>query len=188
MHDTIVKMKDGREFKGSLHYFRPRWGWMSLFAGPDDLINRGLPIPFRAMESATTLNERLSVHRIGDCDEIARAREAGWDPDEDPASNFGNIVVRVPFFEQEPLDVGDREWVAGGDGIDRVLDIWKREGDARRSMLVRRRAMIDKPLDEGEVCTLALATPRCVREMVFSRMDSPDVAWFWIREERVLGP
>lgn len=189
MHDTIVKMKDGRSFKGALHYFRPRWGWMSLMAGPDDAINRGLPIPFRLMESAITLNERLSLRVIGDCDELARARESGWNPNMDPmvvrdGVTLGTHAVALPNFLETPLDSGDRDWGATLDGTRLVEEIWHRDGASRRSLLVRRKDKVGKPLEQGEICTVAQAGNRTIWEMIFSQMDGDEIGWFWARHEK----
>jgi hypothetical protein len=74
MHDTTVKMKDGRVFCAPIYYFRPTEGWMSLIDNdvPDKLY-------FRDMESATTENQRMTKNNIGTCDELERARGQGWD-------------------------------------------------------------------------------------------------------------
>lgn len=80
MHDTIVKMKDGREFIGPLWYFRPKEGWISLVLDPahydHDIPER---IYLRDVESAITKGERISINKIGDEDELERAKQKGWD-------------------------------------------------------------------------------------------------------------
>jgi len=63
MHDTLVKMKDGRVFCSPIWQFRPLEGWMTL-------INCDEKLYFDDMESAVTEDERL-----GPCDELARARQ-----------------------------------------------------------------------------------------------------------------
>ena len=189
MHDTIVKMKDGRSFKGALHYFRPRWGWMSLMAGPDDAINRGLPLAFCLMESATTLNERLSVHVIGDCDELARARESGWSPSTDPmvvrnGVAIGTHAVAIRAFLETQLYCDDCDWVSALDGTRLVEEIWHSDGHARRSLLVRHKDKVGKPLEQGEICTVAQAGTGTIWEMIFSQMETDEVGWFWARHEK----
>jgi len=72
MHDTKVVMKNGREHESPIHEFRPKAGWMTLFEPEDRLY-------FRDMVSAVTKGERISIGRIGEQDELERAREAGWD-------------------------------------------------------------------------------------------------------------
>ncbi len=75
MKDTLVVMKDGRKFCNPMMYFRPKEGWMSLMIepGPD------VKLFFRDMESAVTKNVMVRYNVIEDEDEIARAKEHGWD-------------------------------------------------------------------------------------------------------------
>jgi hypothetical protein len=68
MHITYIKMKDGREYSGPIHLFRPvgtieLGGYMTLYGCDEKL-------PFSAMESAVTPDERG-----GPCDELARAKD-----------------------------------------------------------------------------------------------------------------
>jgi hypothetical protein len=72
MHDTVVKMKDGRKFIGGIWTFKPTEGFLTLI-GIDETLY------FKDMESAVTYGERLSVSKIGDQDEIERAKKYGWD-------------------------------------------------------------------------------------------------------------
>ena len=85
MHDTLVKMKDGRTFCGPLWEFRPREGYLTIPSdetAPDRIY-------FKDIESAVTKGERVGVlydddgniigPRVEDRDLLARAREEGWD-------------------------------------------------------------------------------------------------------------
>jgi hypothetical protein len=76
MHDTLVKMKDGRTFCGPIAMFRPKEGWFSVIdeRSPEQ-------IPFREVASAVTKDQRCRVGQagIGDEDELERARQQGWD-------------------------------------------------------------------------------------------------------------
>ena len=72
MHDTFVKMKDGRRFAAPIWSFCPREGYLTLMDGDG-------PLFFRDMESAVTQGERISRTEVGDQDEIERARRNGWD-------------------------------------------------------------------------------------------------------------
>ncbi len=67
MHITTVTMKDGRVLSNPLELFRPKDGYLKLFE-VDELLY------FKDMESAITAGERLSATKIGDDDEIERAR------------------------------------------------------------------------------------------------------------------
>ena len=82
MHDTRIKMKDGRVFSGPLWNFRPKEGWMSIVVEDD----AGVPekVYFRDVESAVTAGQRVGINEDGtakcvDQDELKRARENGWD-------------------------------------------------------------------------------------------------------------
>ena len=72
MHDTIVRMRDGRERCAPLWLFRPQEGWLAL---ADDCERLYL----RDMVSAVTPGQRIAQGMVGDRDELARAREEGWD-------------------------------------------------------------------------------------------------------------
>ncbi len=96
MHDTLVKMKDGREFCGPIWEFNPKGGYLTL-SGEDADTNSGRPIHFKDMASAITKGQRVGVvdgrtgtPRLEDQDEIARARREGLDgyaPDPAPRSS-----------------------------------------------------------------------------------------------------
>ena len=81
MHDTVIKMKDGRTFCGPMWSFRPEEGWMSI-PSDEDAPDR---IYFRDMESCVTKGQRVGIDPetkqaiIRDEDELERARRQGWD-------------------------------------------------------------------------------------------------------------
>lgn len=82
MHDTKVKMRDGRVFEGPIWVWRPKEGWFALGAC-EDCPER---IFFREVESATTAGERAPIPMMRETgevsyerDELARARADGWD-------------------------------------------------------------------------------------------------------------
>jgi hypothetical protein len=78
MHDTVVKMKDGKTYVGPIWEFRAADGYLTIPAdetAPDKIY-------FRNMESCVTKSARVSAHPqrfTEDQDEIARARTDGWD-------------------------------------------------------------------------------------------------------------
>jgi len=74
VQDTVVEMKDGRCLIGPIWSWRPTEGWLSLVS--DDAPDR---LYFRDMISAYTKNSRVGIDRIITRDELARAREDGWD-------------------------------------------------------------------------------------------------------------
>jgi len=82
MHTTKVEMKDGEVLYGVLWDFRPEEGWMKLVGcednGPDEVPGDRV-LYFRDMKSAVTLGQRVALNKIEDQDEIARAKEFGWD-------------------------------------------------------------------------------------------------------------
>ena len=69
MHITIIKTKDGKEYSGFIMVFRPEEGWVSIVDG-DNLRK----FDFDDLASAVTKGERLSISKIGDDDEIEKAR------------------------------------------------------------------------------------------------------------------
>lgn len=74
MHNTIVKMKDGRVFCGPIWKWRPSEGWFSI---PSDE-NAPEKIYFRDVRSAMTKGDRNYGGDVEDRDELARAKT---DPD-----------------------------------------------------------------------------------------------------------
>lgn len=75
MHNTEVKMKDGREFCGPIWKWRPSEGWFSIWS--DETAPER--IYFRDVESAITRGDRNRHGVIGDLDELERARtEPDW--------------------------------------------------------------------------------------------------------------
>ena len=76
MHITTVRFKDGMVAKGFLSKFRPQDGWFALrLDGFDSAIR------FSDCESVTTEGERLPGGKIGDLDELERAKLLGWVPE-----------------------------------------------------------------------------------------------------------
>jgi hypothetical protein len=80
MHDTKVTFKNGQVYCGPLWMFRPIEGWCSLVLDPmhydHDPPER---LYFRDMVSMVTDDQRLDECTIGLCDELAKARQHGWD-------------------------------------------------------------------------------------------------------------
>jgi len=70
MHDTYVKMKDGRTLCGPIWAWCPKEGYFTL-AGEDE------PVQLSEVESAVTRGQR-SVNGPEDRDELERARKDGW--------------------------------------------------------------------------------------------------------------
>ena len=79
MHDTRVVMKNGQEFCSPMWLFRPKEGYMTLIGVHDDLALPLKKLHFRDMKSAVTEGVMARINVIADRDEIARAREQGWD-------------------------------------------------------------------------------------------------------------
>ncbi len=74
MHDTRVKMKDGREFVGPLWEYNERHWYLTIPSDTDEKLY------FRDMESAVegeSLETASTAHL--DIDLLARARRHGWD-------------------------------------------------------------------------------------------------------------
>ena len=91
MHITIIKTKDGKEYCGFIMVFRPEEGWVSIVDG-DELRK----FNFGDLISAITKGERLSINKIGDCDEIERARKYMRDGRE-----FGWFKKEIPIMKWE---------------------------------------------------------------------------------------
>ena len=70
MHLTRIKMKNGDKFSGFVMLWRPELGWMELQSG-----GKRKRVSFDDIESAVTENERISINKIADQDELKRARE-----------------------------------------------------------------------------------------------------------------
>lgn len=75
MHTTSVVLKSGEKISGPIYLFRPKEGYLTLMATADPQRK----LFFRDMVSCVTENERISYNISGDQDELARAREQGWD-------------------------------------------------------------------------------------------------------------
>jgi hypothetical protein len=73
MHDTHVKMKDGREYCGPVWAFNAINGYLTIPSATDDLLY------FRDMESAVEKGGRETEATVGqDVDLLARAKKQGW--------------------------------------------------------------------------------------------------------------
>jgi hypothetical protein len=71
MRDTMVIMKDGREYCAPIWEFNPKDGYIKL-------LGITLKLYFKDMISCITKNERVSRYKIGDVNEIERAKQLGW--------------------------------------------------------------------------------------------------------------
>jgi small nuclear ribonucleoprotein (snRNP)-like protein len=74
MHTTIIKTKDGKEYSGRIHYFRPAFNFLSINIGKE--IKR---FSFDEIESAITLNQRVSIKspvERENQDEMKRAKKS----------------------------------------------------------------------------------------------------------------
>jgi hypothetical protein len=76
MHDTVIKLKDGRTLCGPIWEFRPKEGYLTIASDDEDG-----KIFFRDMLSCITLQDRIGINKTADVDEIQRAREEGWEGD-----------------------------------------------------------------------------------------------------------
>jgi hypothetical protein len=84
VHSTIVRLKDGKDYKGPILLFRPAFNYFSIIVS-DNKAGAEREFSFDECESVITPNERLTKNTIGDCDEILRAkkmlddgRKHGW--------------------------------------------------------------------------------------------------------------
>ena len=68
MHITRIKMKNGKILEGWIEKFRPIEGYLT-FNGSNK------KIMFKDMVSAVTEGERISLNKIGNEDELQRARD-----------------------------------------------------------------------------------------------------------------
>lgn len=68
MHDTNIKMKDGRVFCAPIYKINIKKGFIRLFEVDEDLY-------FDDMVYAITENERIGINKIGNVDEIERYRK-----------------------------------------------------------------------------------------------------------------
>jgi hypothetical protein len=73
MHDTLVKMKDGRTFCGPVWSFNAIGGYLTIPSETNDLLY------FRDMESAVEKEGRETAATVGqDVNLLERARKQGW--------------------------------------------------------------------------------------------------------------
>lgn len=74
MHDTYVKMKDGREFCGPIWSFNVAEGYLIIPSATDERLY------LRDMVSAVERGGRETAATVGeDVDVLDRARRRGWD-------------------------------------------------------------------------------------------------------------
>jgi len=78
MHNTIVKMKDGRLFCGPIWQWQPHRGYFTLV--DEEGVNDGNPIhiDLSEVESAITEGQRTGPGIVEDRDELERAKRDGW--------------------------------------------------------------------------------------------------------------
>jgi hypothetical protein len=81
MHITVVVTNGGQEYSGILWEFRPHLNYLDLIVSGDRM-----RFDLRNLKSAVTLNERLSVSKVGDEDLLAKAKECveNWNEDGSP--------------------------------------------------------------------------------------------------------
>lgn len=87
MNQTVVVTKDGERYQGTVWYFRPPEGFISLRSYDEqaqDWVE--VRLRFDDISSAVTLGERVGINRIEDTDDLERARrymrnarKYGWD-------------------------------------------------------------------------------------------------------------
>ena len=75
MHTTVIKLKNGETHSGNLEMFRPCESFISIREWLDDNTCQINKYDLDDIESAVTLGERISINKIGDQDELQRARE-----------------------------------------------------------------------------------------------------------------
>lgn len=75
MHTTVITLKNGEKHGGNLQMFRPCESYISILEWDDNDSAKVVKYDINDMESAVTLGERISINKIGDQDEIARARK-----------------------------------------------------------------------------------------------------------------
>ena len=93
MHDTIIKLKDGTERCAPIWEWRPVDGYFTLAGEVDDTVY------LADVESAITPGQRTGKGVV-DRDELARARENGWD---------GSDPRKVKEFVRKAVSVKARE-------------------------------------------------------------------------------
>lgn len=77
MHDTSVKMRDGRVLCGPIWEWRPEKGFFTIM---DENGGDPIRIELEGVESAVTPGQRVGPGVEADRDELARARRDGWKP------------------------------------------------------------------------------------------------------------
>jgi hypothetical protein len=72
MQDVIVRMKDGRQYQGPLHVWRPEGGWFSLMGEYTERIQ------LAEVLSAINKNQMVMAGVVEDVDLLERAIDEGW--------------------------------------------------------------------------------------------------------------
>lgn len=70
MHITTIITKDGKKYNSVLWTFRPAQNFFTIIDN-----NQDRKFSFDEVKSVITKGERISVNKIGDIDEIERARK-----------------------------------------------------------------------------------------------------------------
>lgn len=70
MHNTIATLKNGKKISGPIMKWRPEEGWFTLADN-----DRDCRIRFNQCKSIVTPGERIGPGKLGEDDDLARARE-----------------------------------------------------------------------------------------------------------------
>lgn len=81
MHDATIIMKNGTKYCSPIWSFRPKEGWLTILGEPG---KDTIKLKLKDITSALTHGQRYfvdGVAKIGDVDELERARKEGWKGD-----------------------------------------------------------------------------------------------------------
>jgi hypothetical protein len=178
MHDTLIKMKDGREFCGPIWLWRPQYGYLTL-AGEGADVNFNHPIQFAGMESAVTKNERIAPFTTGDQDELARAlSEMKYPHDEEILGNIGLKIAEGTFLVK---------YFEGGEAaLWAHMKVVETPGEDDPLLLVRTRP-VHMPFERGELAGFKGRLQLGFDILMYSESDS-SLAWFWIKDTLRVDP
>jgi len=183
MHDTLIKMKDGRTFCGPIWLWRPQYGYLTL-SGEGWAANFNHPIQFSEMESAVTKGRRdhleQSVVEIeAGCDELARARGEQKYPHEFTVhGNLGLQLSSGTFVVEEFSGSESAFW--------EYMKKARTPGIADPCLLVRTRP-VNLPLERGELAGFKGRLQTGFNILMFSE-EVADYSWFWIRDSFSVDP
>jgi hypothetical protein len=76
MNYTTVKLTSGVTLYGPIWEYRPKDGW---FAISDVETQRMVVVHLKDVTEAITKNQFLTATKVGDRDEVQRAKDEGWD-------------------------------------------------------------------------------------------------------------